>query len=173
MLTVALGNAGCEHRDNPLRPEARDVETPSADREIVIVSRAPDVPTYPCVEQCHVDLEPNATPREMASFHRRIVIDHAAVMHFCDACHFLEDVDGFQLIDGTRVDFEASDRVCGQCHGEKHRDWARGVHGIQTGSWREETHRRTCTACHDPHAPLEGIRLNALPVPENARGGEG
>jgi hypothetical protein len=105
----------------------------------------------------------------MREFHTTIHLEHADVMGFCDRCHDLVNPDQFRLIDGTEVAFDDSARVCGQCHGEKHRDWEEGIHGIQTGSWRGTAERRTCTACHDPHAPLAGIRLTALPVPENAR----
>jgi hypothetical protein len=166
---LTLSALGCEHPDNPLFPEHRDQSTSSAEREIVVVSRTDEIPTYPCVEQCHVDREANATVRPMREFHTTIRIEHAEVMGFCDRCHDLENPDHFRLIDGTEVAFDDSALVCGQCHGEKHRDWADGIHGIQTGSWRDTAERRTCTACHDPHAPLSGIQLTALPVPENAR----
>jgi hypothetical protein len=175
MALVCLGGGavGCEPKDNPLRPEERDAVTLSPDHTVVVAARSTEVATYPCVEQCHVDRQPNATPRAMSEFHTRIRIDHASVMRFCDTCHVLEDADEFHLLDGTRVEFDASDRVCGQCHGEKHRDWSLGIHGIETGSWNGTAVRRACTACHDPHAPLEGIRFNALPVPADVRGGEG
>jgi hypothetical protein len=169
LLSALTALMGCEHSEGPLRPEARGVETPSPEREIVVVSRAPEVPTYPCVEQCHVDRAPDRAVRALSEFHTSISIEHAAVMHFCDACHDLDNLDEFHLIDGTSVSFDESDRVCGQCHGEKHRDWSRGIHGIQTGSWWGTAYRRTCTACHDPHAPLDGIHLNALPIPANAQ----
>ena len=54
---------------------------------------------------------------------------------------------------------------CAQCHGEKHRDWSEGIHGLNTGGWRGTVSRRLCTACHDPHAPGP-IHLQALPPPE-------
>ncbi|RLB55466.1 MAG: hypothetical protein DRJ42_06165 [Deltaproteobacteria bacterium] len=164
---------GCKHEQNPLRPELREVQSPNPGRTIEIVSRSAEIPDYPCVEQCHVDREADATPRRLTELHTDIELDHAEVMSFCDTCHYLENIDEFQLIDGTRVPFDESHRVCGQCHGEKTRDWSLGIHGIYTGSWQTTAHRRSCTACHDPHAPLEGIHLQALPVPADARGDEG
>ena len=39
------------------------------------------------------------------------------------------------LASGERVPFDESYRLCGQCHGEKQRDWRAGVHGRRTGEW--------------------------------------
>ncbi len=165
---LTLGAVGCEHLNNPLFPEDRPQVLTPQEHDVVVVSRTDQIPTYPCMEQCHRDRTPDPTPRRLREFHTDIHIEHAAVMHFCDRCHDLDDLDQFRLIDGTAVSFDESARLCGQCHGVKHEDWSRGMHGIQTGSWQRVADRRTCTACHDPHAPVQGIHLTALPVPRDA-----
>jgi len=42
---------------------------------------------------------------------------------------------------------------CGQCHGEKYKDWEAGIHGKRTGSWNGEKEYWVCIRCHDPHNP--------------------
>ncbi len=91
-------------------------------------------------------------------------MDHGPAIRFCDGCHSLEEPDQLRRMDGSLVDFDASDQICAQCHGEKHRDWVRGLHGTVTGGWRGVVVHRQCTACHDPHAPSR-IVLEALPPP--------
>ena len=49
--------------------------------------------------------------------------------------------------------FEESYRLCGQCHGEKFRDWRAGVHGRRTGYWNGHKQYLLCAHCHNPHQP--------------------
>jgi uncharacterized CHY-type Zn-finger protein len=42
---------------------------------------------------------------------------------------------------------------CGQCHGDKYRDWEAGIHGKRTGFWNGEKEYWVCIRCHDPHNP--------------------
>lgn len=185
LACAALFTPGCEHRENPLRvgieaPEggahvrsfaetttaraARSVRHRRTTHRVEIVPRTPDIPSYPCSTQCHNAREPDPTPRTLSTFHGHLTLDHAPGITWCDRCHALDDPDRFRLIEGATVAFDASDQVCGQCHGEKHRSWSEGVHGTQTGSWRDVAKRRTCTACHDPHQP-DDIHFEALPPP--------
>ena len=137
-----------------------------AERVIELVPRTPHLATYPCGAQCHDSRAADPRPRELSTFHAGRVVEHGPALDWCQRCHSIDDPDELVLLDGTtRVSFDASDRVCAQCHGEKHRDWSHGIHGLETGGWRGTVQRRLCTACHDPHAPGD-IRLTALPTPE-------
>ena len=49
--------------------------------------------------------------------------------------------------------FEESYRLCGQCHGEKYRDWRAGVHGRRVGQWNGAKRYLLCVHCHSPHQP--------------------
>lgn len=157
---LVLGCSGHHHGE-----EERFREGVAYPREVELVARTPHLPTYPCGEQCHDDLEPNATPRVLTLFHSGRRLEHGPAIQWCDRCHSSLDTDQLALFDGTHVSFDQSDRVCAQCHGEKHRDWVRGLHGLTTGGWTGTAHRRTCTACHDPHTP-DRFELEALPAPD-------
>jgi hypothetical protein len=137
---------------------------PRYERTVEIDPRIPHLAGYPCGAQCHDARQADPTPRELTAFHTGRVVRHGPAIRFCDACHSLEHPDELRLMDGALVSFDASDRVCGQCHGEKHRDWELGLHGTVTGGWRGVVRHRQCTACHDPHAPGP-IHLEALPPP--------
>jgi hypothetical protein len=73
-------------------------------------------------------------------------------------------MDALQLLDGSHTSFDAAESVCGQCHGEKLRDFRSGAHGKLTGSFRDVKYRYVCTDCHDPHAPKRE-RVTARPAP--------
>ena len=148
-------------------PEAstESSETSPSPTEIVLVPRVPHLATYPCGEQCHDAREPDAAPRALALFHAGREAAHGPAVRWCDDCHSIEDPERLRLLGGDLVSFDDSDRVCGQCHGEKHRDWRNGIHGLSTGGWQGTVWRRTCTACHDPHT-RGSIWLEALPAPE-------
>lgn len=137
--------------------EARTVET---------LPRTPHLPTYPCGEQCHDARAPDRRPRALSLFHVRRQAHHGPAIHWCDDCHDLAQPDHLISLDGQRaISFDASDELCAQCHGERHRDWELGLHGGTVGGWRGAVQQRLCTACHDPHAQPERIRLEALPGP--------
>jgi hypothetical protein len=108
---------------------------------------------YPCMD-CHVDEELNMERRELLK-HEKIAegLNHGPRERWCFDCHNPEDRDQLRLASGTLVPFEESYRLCGQCHGDKYRDWRAGVHGKRTGSWRGEKQYLLCAHCHDPHSP--------------------
>lgn len=135
---------------------------------VEVVARSPHIPTYPCVEQCHADRQPNATPRELTEFHTEKELVHGPRIPWCSFCHMIDDLDRFNLVDDTTVPFDEAFSLCGECHGDKLRDWNRGIHGMQTGSWNGVIQRRSCPACHNPHRPGEHS-LVALPAPDQPR----
>lgn len=109
---------------------------------------------FPCSE-CHVapDLPPNRTRRVLVDAHDDIVLTHDEQHRWCLDCHDADDRDQLHLASGERVPFAQSYTLCGQCHGEKARDWRAGVHGRRTGSWNGRKEYLLCVHCHDPHAP--------------------
>lgn len=163
-ILVATLAIGC------LPPPAEDSEEPAVTTgTIEVVARSSHIPTFSCVEQCHADREPNPTPRALTEFHTQRVLEHGSRIHWCSSCHLDTNLDRFTLMDGNSVPFDQAYELCGQCHGDKLRDWRAGIHGLQTGAWNGVIQRRSCPACHDPHHPSDRS-LIALPPPERPRG---
>ena len=64
-----------------------------------------------------------------------------------------------RLASGDTVPFTESYRLCGQCHGDKFRDWRLGVHGKRIGRWDGQKVYFLCVNCHNPHTPgFKGVR---------------
>lgn len=159
-----------QHVGEPAEPPAGEPFDPMhIEADVEIPLRTPQLATFPCVEQCHRAQEPNPAPRELRSFHSAKHIEHGDTTFWCNFCHNLENLDSLRLLDGRTVSFDEAYRLCGECHGDKRRDWALGIHGLQTGFWNGQKSRRTCTACHDPHAPRRP-RFQALPAPHPRTG---
>lgn len=109
---------------------------------------------FPCSD-CHdPDMLPtNPEPRELRVAHQDIVLHHDEQNRWCLDCHDADDRDELRLASGKLVPFEESYRLCGQCHGDKYRDWRAGVHGRRTGHWDGQKSYLLCVACHDAHDP--------------------
>lgn len=106
---------------------------------------------FPC-SFCHADMKTNRT-RRVVDDHADIVLRHDEEHRWCLDCHDADNRDVLHLASGDRVPFDESFRVCGQCHGEKYRDWRAGVHGRRTGFWNGQKSYLLCVHCHDPHQP--------------------
>ncbi len=120
---------------------------------------------FPCSD-CHVDIEPNTQRRALEEEHTDIELTHAAGQRWCLDCHDTENRDVLRLVSGEKVPFTESYRLCGQCHGDKYRDWRAGTHGKRTGMWDGQKQYLLCAHCHNPHSP----RFNPLiPLPPPAR----
>ncbi len=89
---------------------------------------------FPC-SQCH-DRGVDPKPKQLA-FHDEIQagLHHGPPSRWCLDCHDNAKRDFLHLINGDLVPFTESYRVCGQCHGDKYRDWRLGVHGKRVGMW--------------------------------------
>jgi hypothetical protein len=114
---------------------------------------------FPCSECHNEDLPPDRTRRPLVDFHDDIVLKHDEEQRWCLDCHSADNRDELHLASGSLVPFEESYRVCGQCHGEKYRDWRAGVHGRRIGQWNGAKEYLLCVHCHNPHEP----RFKALP----------
>jgi len=122
---------------------------------------------FPC-SQCHASMKPNPTRRVLTDYHTDIVLHHAEGQRWCTDCHNLLDRDKLRLVSGELIDFSESYRLCGQCHGDKFRDWKVGVHGKRTGQWNGDKEYLLCVHCHNPHDP----KFKALkPMPPPVRPG--
>jgi len=60
---------------------------------------------------------------------------------------------------------EVAFEYCGQCHGEKYREWEAGIHGKRLGNWNGEKQMWVCVKCHNPHNPkFRKIKPKPAPV---------
>lgn len=107
---------------------------------------------FPC-SACHATLRVNRTRRPLVEMHAEVVLEHDEEHRWCLDCHDGDNRDVLHLAGGERVPFDESYRLCGQCHGEKLRDWRAGVHGRRTGEWNGHKRYLLCAHCHDPHRP--------------------
>jgi len=123
---------------------------------------------FPCSD-CHADMEPNPERRELVDMHEDIVLDHAEGQRWCLDCHNFNDRDTLRLVSGEVIPFTESYRLCGQCHGDKFRDWKVGIHGKRTGDWNGEKQYLLCAHCHNPHSPrFKSLQPMPPPIrPEN------
>jgi hypothetical protein len=121
---------------------------------------------FPCT-QCHdgKTVTLNTTRRKLVDMHDDIVLEHGPDSRWCLDCHSAEHRDQLHLVDGTLIEFSRSFMLCGQCHGDKYRDWKVGVHGKRTGRWNGEKQYLLCVHCHNPHAP-HFKPLKPLPPPD-------
>lgn len=106
---------------------------------------------FPC-SFCHADLKTNRT-RRVVDDHEDVVLKHDEEHRWCLDCHDADNRDVLHLASGEPVPFEESYRLCGQCHGEKYRDWRAGVHGRRIGQWNGAKQYLLCVHCHSPHQP--------------------
>ena len=118
---------------------------------------------YPC-SACHADLPVNRTRRELTEMHGDIELRHDEEHRWCLDCHDAANRDVLHLASGEPVPFEESYRLCGQCHGEKLRDWRAGVHGRRSGDWNGHKTYLLCAHCHNPHRP-RFAKLEPMPAP--------
>lgn len=126
---------------------------------------------WPC-SQCHdnKDLTSNPKRRELNQPHDEIKLTHDEKHRWCLDCHDAENRDVLRLASGAQVPFERSYELCGQCHGDKYRDWRAGVHGRRTGQWNGEKQYQLCVHCHDSHAPqFKPLKPLPPPVPPSRR----
>lgn len=109
---------------------------------------------FPCNE-CHSDMVPNPQRRNLVDMHDDIsaVFDHDSENRWCLDCHDLNNRDSLKLASGKLLDFKESYKLCGQCHGDKLRDWKVGVHGKRIGEWNGQKEYLLCVHCHNPHSP--------------------
>jgi hypothetical protein len=107
---------------------------------------------FPCSD-CHAYIPTDTEPRTLTDEHTDIVLNHAEGQRWCLDCHSPDDRDTLRLASGDEIPFSESYLLCGQCHGDKLRDWRRGLHGKRTGYWNGDKQYMLCAHCHNPHDP--------------------
>jgi hypothetical protein len=113
---------------------------------------------FPC-SACHANQKPNRTRRVLTDMHTDIVLKHDEEHRWCLDCHDATKRDELHLTNGDLLPFTESYRLCGQCHGDKLRDWRVGVHGKRIGQWDGAKTYFLCVNCHNPHTPLfKGVK---------------
>lgn len=132
-----------------------------------VVPRKTALALYPC-SQCHKVLPLNPQPRQLDAAPHNAALKHGGGRFWCLDCHGAKDRDQLHAVDGTPVDFDQSDRLCGPCHGTRQRDWAFGGHGKRVANWQGERRIYACTHCHDPHQPQLAPRAPSAPPPVRA-----
>ena len=127
---------------------------------------------FPCTG-CHdgKSMKVNTKRRELTDMHTDIVLSHGPESRWCLDCHDALNRDRLHLASGEKVEFTTSYQLCGQCHGDKFRDWRVGIHGKRTGSWNGQKEYLLCVHCHDPHSPhFKALKPMPPPTrPENIK----
>ena len=129
--------------------------SPVADERDIQASKPPFSDGIIPSSTCHDPkaMPPNPKRRPFEGMHADIELKHGPESRWCLDCHDLQNRDKLHLVNGDRIDFTASYLLCGQCHGDKLRDWRVGVHGKRTGSWNGPKQYLLCVNCHNPHMP--------------------
>jgi hypothetical protein len=155
---AGAGTIGCHSRTAPDAEAPPAAVAAAAPHEPVLAGQVVQVPPppfsegiFPC-SNCHAGMDVDRTRRELA-MHTDIVLKHGGESRWCLDCHSPGDRDQLHLAGGELVPFDQSYRLCGQCHGEKYRDWRAGVHGRRSGEWSGHKSYLLCAHCHNPHQP--------------------
>ncbi len=159
-FALALAGALLAPAARAAAPAAPAAPAPPKEQEVLVQARPPPFSEgiFPCM-QCHAD-QKDPKRRELV-FHdeQQSVFDHDAEHRWCLDCHDLQNRDFLHLASGERVPFTESYRLCGQCHGDKYRDWRVGVHGKRVGMWNGPKTYLLCVSCHNPHSPrFRGVK---------------
>ena len=126
---------------------------------------------FPC-NDCHSEIKPNSHRRKLTEFHEDIdaIFNHDSENRWCLDCHDTNQRDSLKLASGKLLDFKESYKLCGQCHGEKLKDWKVGVHGKRTGEWNGKKEYYLCVHCHNPHSPkFEELTPEPPPVMQSRK----
>lgn len=157
LLFAAAYGAEDRQRRSAQGPAAGDLQVPAPPFSEGI---------FPCTS-CHDNRtqKPNPTRRQLA-MHDGIALNHGPDSRWCLDCHDPQDRDKLRLANGEKIPFTVSYQLCGQCHGDKFRDWRFGIHGKRTGSWNGAKQYLLCVHCHNPHSPrFQRLKPMAPPVP--------
>jgi len=151
---------GHDTADYPIdNRDLTDVEWVGVDidnHDFLVEAREPYMLHFSCNE-CHSkpldELRSELSPTAKKA-HWDIHIDHAdATTMSCATCHPSDNLDELQTLEGSRVSFNHSYKVCAQCHSTQFKDWQGGAHGKRLGGWTKPRIAKTCVGCHNPHKP--------------------
>jgi hypothetical protein len=149
---------------SPYACQAVRTDAPAAGEQFPVPKPPFSPGVFPCT-RCHDRPDDyNPTQRVLVSKHGDIRLVHGSREQWCYDCHNPSNRDMLRLAGGRLVSFEHSYELCGQCHGEKLRDWRVGIHGRRIGCWNGPREYLLCVSCHNPHAP-HFKPLHPLPRP--------
>ncbi|MFO0981260.1 MAG: cytochrome c3 family protein [Planctomycetota bacterium] len=139
MLLLAAGLGACapepDDSDYPAEPSAASVAADPTSESFEVPPPPFSPGAFPCTE-CHdADFPVKTKRRKLTMAHEEIVLNHDQEHRWCLDCHSATNRDVLHLASGETVPFAESYKLCGQCHGDKYRDWRAGVHGRRTGFW--------------------------------------
>ena len=151
---------GCKNKESDIaeiykvNDEKTEIATRVKTEEYAVEAPPLSDGIFPCTD-CHANIKPNPVKRVLVDWHTEIseMFNHDSENRWCLDCHDLNNRDSLKLASGKLLDFKESYKLCGQCHGEKLRDWKVGVHGKRTGEWNGKKEYLLCVSCHNPHAP--------------------
>jgi hypothetical protein len=148
----------------PPAAAAATVKTPSDAPGATIETPPPPFSdgVFPCTDCHEKGAEFDHTRRDVSQ--HDFPFEHDAEHRWCLDCHDADDRDKLRLASGDKIEFTESYKLCGQCHGDKYRDWRVGVHGRRTGMWNGKKTYLLCVSCHNPHSP-RFKPLKPLPPP--------
>lgn len=87
----------------------------------------------------------------------------------CYSCHNREERDYLASETEDKLDMDHSYALCGQCHFRQKKDWVGGAHGKRVTYWAGDRVVKSCTSCHNPHAPRFQKRWPATYSPPNEK----
>ncbi len=127
----------------------------------LVLARKQAIERFRC-SSCHTDKEVRVKDA-FALTHGNVVIDHGreGSALACIDCHHPRDRDFLEDKKGSKIDYDHSYQLCGQCHFRQKRDWLGGAHGKRATYWAGERVVYNCTTCHNPHAPRFAKRFPA------------
>jgi len=164
VAALSVSVVGCPAQQSDTRaapgPAAAASVGPS---RVVTVDRSGKLRLFPC-EDCHGSIHEAVAATDLPRKHKGIHTDHFDGVRRCFVCHNADDMNQLRLLSGATVPFGQASQVCGQCHGEKQRDFEIGAHGKHVGEWSKTKYRYGCADCHDPHKPGHA-QVTALPPP--------
>ena len=154
LRTEMRQNQGAEPVDAPdfeCLPVKRDDSVGDDQYPVPLPPFSKDV--FPC-SRCHDKPNDfNLTPRNLTIEHVDVKLNHGPREQWCYGCHSPSNRDTLRLAGGREVSFLKSYELCGQCHGEKLRDWRLGIHGRRAGCWNGKREYLLCVHCHNQHSP--------------------
>jgi hypothetical protein len=159
VLASGLGVATASEPAKPAaRPAAKAQKVQKPPEPLIQANSPPfsDPTIFPC-SSCHdgttkVDVNRHEVPFHNGPGEPVDVLDHGAE-RWCLDCHDAKNRDVLRSASGQPIPFTESYRLCGQCHGDKYRDWKVGVHGKRIGLWNGAKTYFLCVNCHNPHTP--------------------
>jgi len=130
-----------------------------------VVVSSPFIQEFPCSD-CHDSFKQGKIQLPLKKGHQHIRKTHPMERsRHCTLCHHSKKTDKLVLLNSASILMAQANELCGQCHGEKHRDWKMGIHGKQIGQWNGRKFRYNCTECHNPHSPkFRTMKASSPPV---------